>query len=291
MKRLRALLKSLVRMVALFVVMSFLTIISCQSKLIYFPRKYDPSVIARLQDNGAQLWEYRTSQGRQTAFYQPAKANPAAAPEFLWLVFGGNGSVALDYANMTGHLNDRFAFLYVDYPSYGLCEGAPNPATILESIRALKHEIETRISWGNVSWPKRSGIFGHSLGAAAGLMAVEELGLSAAVVCSPFTTMSDMARVRFGVSLDWFNRHRYDNRARLAVLSQRGTPVRIFHGVEDSMIPVAMSRELAASYGPNVTLTEIAGAEHNDIIDIAGEQIAAAMEESAEKHGVKATVP
>ncbi len=246
---------------------------ACQSKLIYYPKPYGQADLDEIARRGGKRIEANTSQGRQVAFYLPSRKTPAQPPEFLWLVFGGNGSLALDYSPEAAHWDARFGYLFVDYPGYGLCEGHPNPERIEESIVALTGKLQGDLHWDDAEFRARTGVIGHSIGCAAGLIAADRLQLQRAVLCAPFTTMTDMARRLLGWPLCYMNRHRFDNIARLTTISPRGTQVRAFHGQDDDAIPVSMSRKLAAMFPDNLRLTIVPDCGHNDVVPLASPEI------------------
>ena len=113
-------------------------------------------------------------------------------------------------------------------------------------------------------------------------MTAETLQFQRAVLCAPFTTMTDMARRTLGWPLCLLNRHRFDNIARLQTLAGGEAQVRIFHGTADEVVPVGMSRELAAKFPQIVRLTEMRESHHNEVVSDAGEGIGAAMRELAD---------
>lgn len=96
-------------------------IVSCQSRLIYFPRPYGAGVTAGWQRQSAgKTVDFQTSQGRQRAFLQ----GNLSSPRNLWIVCGGNGTVALDWSEwLARHAPRQDAWLLVDFPGYGDCEG------------------------------------------------------------------------------------------------------------------------------------------------------------------------
>jgi uncharacterized protein len=258
-----------------------LFLVSCQSKLIYYPRPYEPAELEAIGKRGGRRIEATTSQGHQVAFYLPSRKSPAQPPAFLWLVFGGNGALALDYAPETAFWDSGFGYLFIDYPGYGLCEGSPNPARIEESIVALTGKLRAELRWDEAEFRARAGVIGHSLGCAAGLIAADRFQLRCAVLCAPFTTMTDMARRVVGWPLCHLNRHRFDNVARLDALAPRGAQARLFHGQDDEVIPVSMSRTLAALFPRNIRLTEVPGCGHNEVVSLASPEIGRALRELA----------
>jgi len=138
-----------------------------QESYIYHPRPYEVADLDRAKALGVKAIRYKTSQGNQTAFLYQAE-DTATPPTTLWIMFSGNGSVALDWFALPWSCNDpQTAFLLVDYPSYGFCEGKPNPETILEnSEKALQRLCELK------SWKlgrDQLAVLGHSIGGAAAL--------------------------------------------------------------------------------------------------------------------------
>ena len=269
----------------LLVVCSLLVIIpvafltGCQSKLLYFPRAYPPGVPAwwAKETKGKPL-DYTTSQGRQRAFLLGNRTNP----EHLWIVCAGNATLALEWspwlrANAPG--ND--AWLLVDFPGYGDCEGSPSPGRIRESFNQVLPIAAAELDW---SLPADSGklrFFGHSLGGAACLIAASDHHIQQGVLVSPFTSTMDMARQVVGLPVGFLIWHRFDNAARLDELAAAGpAKIVILHGTADEVIPVEMGRWLAARHSGMVTLHEIKGGRHNDVNEVGRAELIEAIREA-----------
>lgn len=250
-----------------------------QARFIYFPEHTPEGTIRAFLTAGGQRLDFRTSQGRQTAWLRPAKrAQPA---ERLWIVCAGNGSQALDMESLqadSGLADD--AFLMVDYPGYGVSEGTPNPATIEENLRGAVPLACAACGIPVADLPARGQVFGHSLGCAAALLAAEHFGIKRAVLLAPFVSTMEMTKVMLHVPLGWLLTHRFDNRARLAALRTRGGHVWIFHGAEDQTIPVRMGRTLSSELGSAATFREVPGANHDYLLDLAHTEIYHAMREA-----------
>jgi uncharacterized protein len=252
-----------------------LLIAGCQTKLIYFPRPYGPAVTADWSEKtrGKPIG-FTTSQGKQRAFLQ----GNLTTPRNLWIVCGGNGTVALDWSDwLEKNAPHEDAWLLVDFPGYGDCEGSPSPARIRESLRIAVPLAEKSLGW-TISKPARLRFFGHSLGGAACLIAASEFGIQRGVLLAPFTSTMDMARRMTGLPLGFLVTHRFDNEAGLAELADRGPgEVIILHGSDDEVIPVSMSRRMADERKKIVRFMEIPGARHNTFQELNAEQVAAAL--------------
>ncbi len=248
----------------------------CQSKVIYFPRPYELGVTDdwRQKTSGVPI-NFTTSQGKQRAFLQ----GKLTAPRNLWVVIGGNASVALDWSDwIAAHAPSDDAWLLVDFPGYGDCEGKPNPDRMRESLRAVVPMAAHAVGLSTTTDKSRLRFFVHSLGAAASLIAANELGIQRGVLLAPFTSTMEMSREITGMPLGFLVTHRFDNEARLAEIIARGSAeVIIIHGTDDEVIPVEMSRELARGGETSVRLIEIPGARHNRIPDSHTDVLASAL--------------
>lgn len=272
--------KRLLRLVAILILTPVIFLLSCQSSLIYHPNPYRAEYETMLQADKGERVHFETSQGHQTAFYIPPIRPASGLPQTLWLCFAGNGSLALDWLYDTNAWDDRFAYLLVDYPGYGECEGSPNPARIRESGKAAVEALARHLHTSQAQLQPRMAVLGHSLGSAAALMAADDLGIRRGVLMSPFTTMTDMGRIVLGWPLCYLNQHRFNNRTTMGhVASRAGARFVIFHGAEDEVIPVRMGAELAAAHPQAVTFYAVPGGHHNDLLDLISPQIGRAMAE------------
>jgi pimeloyl-ACP methyl ester carboxylesterase len=266
---------------SLLVVIPLALFTGCQSNFIYFPRSYPPGVARKwAADTHGKLLDFTTSQGPQRAFL----LGELAQPRHLWLVCGGNGTVALEWSPwLRAHAPQNDAWLLVDFPGYGDCQGSPNPARIRETLAKVVPLAAAELGWSLPRDTAKLRFFGHSLGGAACLIAATDLSIQQGVLLAPFTSTMDMTREVIGVPLGFLVWHRYDNTARLAEIAARGSgKVVILHGTQDEVIPVTMSRTLAARYPQLITLREIPNGHHNDIPELAPAALAAALREVAE---------
>ncbi len=255
-----------------------LLLAGCQSQFIYFPRPYGEGITAQWQQRTAgKKIDFTTSQGKQRAFLQ----GNLKTPRNLWIFCGGNGTVALDWSEwIAENAPQEDAWLLVDFPGYGDCEGSPSPARIRESLKKVVPLAARELGWSDPPDPARLRFFGHSLGSAACLIAATEFGVQRGMLVSPFTSTMEMSGVLTGLPLGFLVWHRFDNPARLAELAARGPgKVVILHGTDDEAIPVWMSRKLAAKQKSTVTLREIPGGRHNTIPETHRAELAAALRE------------
>jgi pimeloyl-ACP methyl ester carboxylesterase len=240
-----------------------------QDRMIYFPSPYPPGYRAGWPAGLLEI-HFTTAQGRQSAFYLPP-ADGSKEPDRLWVAFGGNGSLTLDWLSLLSSLRDRSrtAFLLVDYPGYGHCEGKPSPASIQENAEAAFTEVCSQTGLASEALGRRTGILGLSLGCGVGLQFAASHPIDRVVLLAPFTSLSDMAQLRVGPLFKHLLRSNYDNRAGLARLAKRSPQptVWIYHGTDDSVIPCSMGRSLAQEHPQMVRYEAVPGADHNNLVE------------------------
>jgi uncharacterized protein len=250
-----------------------------ESRVIYHPRPYGAQVIQRFLNGGGKRLDYRTAQGRQTAWLiAPANQLPMGK---LWVVCGGNGTLALEMERIcrsTPLVGD--AFLLVDYPGYGECEGDANPKAIRENLQSAVALAVRELKLDPAKLPERVCALGHSLGAAVALLAVEEFHLRRAVLYAPFTSTKDMATHMLGLKLEGPPQHFFDNRNGLGELQRNKGRAWILHGTADNVIPITMSQKLAAEFPQTVTLKALPAGRHNDLHTTALKDLTEAMLEA-----------
>jgi len=254
---------------ALLLLSLALLVVLFQGRFIYFPLRYSPAELEEAKSIGVQEVRFRTSQGNQAAFFWQSE-DSEANPQNIWIVFGGNGDIALGWIGLVCDFPDpSTGFLLIDYPGYGICEGRPNPQSILENSEcALQALLEQK------RWKSDAGalcVLGHSLGGAAALQFAAKHIVSKIVVLSTFTSMDDMVRAQIHISLGPLLRHPFDNVTSLkAVLSRKQVPdIYIFHGEADELIPLKMGRALAQLDSKRIKFVPIPGAHHNDVVQMA----------------------
>lgn len=270
--------KRLLRLVAIAILTPVIFLLGCQSSLIYHPNPYRAEYETMLREAKGVRVVFNTSQGKQTTFYIPPRAVANGLPQTIWLCFCGNGSLALDWLHFTNSWDDRFAYLLVDYPGYGDCEGKPTPGRIRDSGKAAAAALAKHLDAASQDLQPRLAVLGHSLGCAAALMTADDLDVRRGVLISPFTSMTEMGRIVLGWPLCHLNLNRFDNRRTLGRVARReGASFVIFHGADDEVIPVSMGQELAAAHPQAVTFHQVPRAHHNDILALITARIGESM--------------
>src|SRR5438094_2457414 len=243
-----------------------------QHSLVYHPRPYDPDYARALRPNGEEI-SYLLPFGKQTAFYIPARNN-GRLPSRLWIAFCGNGSLALDWTTiLAGYPNSNDAFLLVDYPGYGQCQGYATIASTRVSSDAALNALAKRLALSEEQMESRLCTTGHSLGSAVAIDFAARHRVQRGVAISPFTTLREEA-ARIGGPLSRLLIENYDNRSGIAEIRKCNpeAKIAIFHGTKDEVIPVRVGRELAQK-SSFIDFFPVAGADHVSVLSEAHDKI------------------
>jgi pimeloyl-ACP methyl ester carboxylesterase len=254
-----------------------------QGYLIYHPRPYAPVVLTALPPHLVEI-AYDTAQGSQVAFYLPPHDSPTHAPEALWVLFHGNGSLALEWLeHLPRGLKTHTGFLLIDYPGYGKCTGRSSRDAIIASFEAALQTLQQRHPAVRPAVERSLNVLGYSLGAAAALELATRHPTQHIVLLAPFTSMRDIASHIVVWPITALLRERFDNLQALTTLARRPVPpaVTLVHGDADEVVPVAMGRALAQSFPALITYHELPGVTHS-LLERAAPLLAQAMAGRAE---------
>ncbi len=130
------------------------------------------------------------------------------------------------------------AVLIYDYPGYGKSTGAPTEAGCYAAGEtAYRHLVEKR------GVPANEVIqLGSSLGSGIATELATRHPCRMLVLCSPFTSVPDMAQKMFPfLPARWLARNKFNN---LAKIDKVGCPVFIVHGSADALVPCRMGERL-----------------------------------------------
>ena len=129
------------------------------------------------------------------------------------------------------------AVLLVEYPGYGRAPGTPSEKSIMDAVRAAYDwaAADPRID------PNRIVAYGRSLGGGAAARLATDRKVAAVILESAFTSVADFAAKFFAPA--FLIRDPFDSRD--ALKSYRG-PLLVIHGRQDTIVPIAHGRELAA---------------------------------------------
>jgi abhydrolase domain-containing protein 17 len=154
-----------------------------------------------------------------------------------------------------------FGVFAYDYPGYGQSTGTPDEASCKRAIQsAWNHLIRSGVPASSMV------VVCRSVGGGPGTWLASRENPAGLVLISPFTSAF---AVPFPFPL--FPRDRFPN---LKLIRTMRTPLLVLHGENDEVIPNSHGRKLVeASMASDKTFSLIRDAGHNDLFEVAGDEI------------------
>ncbi|MEX2291555.1 MAG: alpha/beta hydrolase [Mycobacteriales bacterium] len=241
-----------------------------QRQLVYLPGR-DPVPPAGAVISGALDVVLETEDGLELGgWYLPVAA--AGAPAVL--VANGNGGSRELRAPLARALADRgLSVLLFDYRGYGGNAGSPSEQGLALDVRAARRFL---LEVAGVP-ADRLLYFGESLGAAVVTELATEHPPAGLVLRSPFEDLASVGSVHYPLlPVRALLKDRYPVAQHI---SEVNTLTTVIYGTADSIVPPEQSRRVAASAAELHRLVPISGADHNDLVLIAGDDVARAVVE------------
>jgi fermentation-respiration switch protein FrsA (DUF1100 family) len=239
-----------------------------QRRLVFFPDVATVPPVAGVLP-GAREVVLHTEDGLDLGgWYLPAGRGDAPAV----LVASGNAGSRTLRAPLARGLSRRgLAVLLFDYRGYAGNPGSPSEAGLAVDVRAARRFL---VSEAGVP-PSRLLYLGESLGAAV----VAELAVdhppAGLVLRSPFVGLAEVGGVHYPfLPVRALLRDRFEVAEHVARVR---APVTVVYGGADRIVPPAQSRAVAERATRLEALVEVPGADHNDVVLVAGEPLVEAV--------------
>jgi uncharacterized protein len=226
-----------------------------QRRLMYFPdRTRTPPSAAGL--TGVTEHEIAAPDGAYVVTWW-GRAKPGQ-PTLLY--FHGNAAALVARApRVERAMSEGWGIAMMTYRSFGGSTGTPSEvANVADALRTL--------DWLETQGVTRRSIilYGESLGTGvATQVAVERPGIAGLILDAPYTSTVAVAKARYPfLPVEWGMLDRYETERHILRVT---CPILIFHGRLDSIIPVAMGREIARVAPEPKQYIELPNAGHIDI--------------------------
>lgn len=146
----------------------------------------------------------------------------------------------------------------VDYRGYGLSEGSPDEMGLYRDAEAAFDYLTVRLG----KLEATIAVYGRSLGAAVAVELATRRGVWALILEAPFTSIKALGRHAYPFVPTWLLvRARFDSLAKMpSVMS----PVLVFHGTRDEIVPTDMGRQIYGAVIGYKRLALLDGGSHND---------------------------
>jgi uncharacterized protein len=235
---------------------------------------------------GCQLLTLKTPDGQQVAaIFGPAQtanggpvADPAHAPTLVF--FYGNAMCMKNAMDLFDEYRKLGANVLVpDFLGYGMSSGKASEAGCYATADAVWQWLQSQPGVDG----RKIIVTGWSLGAAVAVDLAARQPVAGLATFSGFTSMNALVAHLYPFIPNTLVTLHFNS---LEKMPRVTCPIVIGHGIDDDMIPFAMSDQLAAAAkGPIVARIRAPHTRHNDFLDNADEQVIAALTRLVEHAG------
>ena len=225
-----------------------------QRKLLYLPDKN----IRLPEQYGLSDFEeyfiYNSDNIKIQLWYKPAKKH---LPTIIY--FHGNASHIGNRAGIFSALSNKgFGVLAVSYRGYGKSSGTPSEQGLYADARSA---INFAINQKNIPLSDII-IYGESLGSGVAVQMASEMNFAGLILQAPYTSIADRAS-----EIYWFLPVRMilqDNFNSLSKIAKIHSPLLIFHGELDSVIPISQGKAIFDAAPQPKKAVYFSDIEHNN---------------------------
>lgn len=234
--------------------------------LALFAYFYSDRLIFQPQTSSYQdtrdILKLKTADGVQiSALYLP---NPTA--KYTILYSHGNGEDLGDIRPILEEIRTiGFAIFAYDYRGYGTSEGSPSEPGSYQDIDAAYTYLTQQIGVA----PERIILLGRSVGSGPSMDLATRQPIAGLILESPFTSTFVVI-----TRLSLFPFDKFNN---LAKIQRVQRPVLVIHGTDDRVIPISHGQTLFQAANEPKQALWVQGADHNDVLEVAGAQYAKAL--------------
>jgi uncharacterized protein len=226
-----------------------------QDRLLFFPQPlYGPPPPAR-GDRAVEALEFTAPDGTHLRGWLLRSADVRAP---LVLYFGGNAE------EVSWQLRARawpapWSLALVNYRGYGTSEGSPSESDLFADALLVFDALAQRPDVD----PARIALIGRSLGSGVATFVASERPVRGVALISPFDSVTEVARHHYPwLPVRLLLRHPFDSLSRAPQIQ---TPLAVFAGGRDGVVPPAHSRRLFEAWAGAKRWIEIPEADHGDI--------------------------
>jgi len=231
---------------------------SLYDNLLFHPTKighYDAKFLA-----GTKIENVSLKRGKETLHCW--LLNKSGSSKVVLICHGNGGNLTNRAEIMKVFLDQNVSVFIFDYQGYGKSTGSPSiPKIMADSEVALNCLLKEK----NYK-PENIILFGESLGTGLACHLSTKIKSGGIILLSPYYSIMQLAReklVWLNLYPDFaFNFPPLDNGL---ILSQPHSPLLIFHGVKDRLIPAAHAEKLFKSAAEPKKLVLFKNSGHNDI--------------------------
>lgn len=233
----------------------YVVVVGClyvwQRQLIYVPdtRKVPPAEVGLAKV--AEVTLVTPDGERLVAWWSPPAAGKAVIIDYQ----GQGGAPSHRVHRIRPFVEDGFGILTLAYRGFGGSTGTPSEAALVADGKLAFDWVKAR----GID-PSRIVLFGESLGTGVAVQVAADRPVAGIILDSPYSSLTDVAQGRFPwIPVQWLMLDRFESARHIERVS---SPILIYHGDSDTVVPYALGKKLyAAARSPKVLLT-IPGGHH-----------------------------
>jgi len=209
-----------------------------QEKLLFHPGQGGPSPKSCNLEEVEEL-TIKTADGLNIALWHAASTKKNY-PTLIY--FHGNAGSLCDRPYKFRYFLDAgFGLLAVSYRGYGKSEGSPSENGIYLDAEATLHYARDVLKLQN----RHIILYGESLGTGVAIEMATRMTPAMLVLEAPYTSIADRSSELYPyLPVNLLLKHRFDS---IRKIGQVKTPLLIFHGERDSIVPVTHGRRILAA--------------------------------------------
>ena len=228
------------------------------SRAVYYPERYPAGWWDAQREIGAKDVWLLTADGVKLHAWWVERAGSPVATVFL---HGNAGNLSHRAPHARAIASAGSSVLLLDYRGYGKSAGRPTERGLMADADAgFQHLVSAGYR------PNQIVIHGESLGTAVAVPLAARKSPGGVILEAPFTSVADMAArvlpVVGPLLVGGFN-----SKAQIRNLR---APLLVIHGDQDETVPFSLGRALFEAANEPKSFWTVAGAGHNDIVEIAG---------------------
>ncbi|MGZ8408725.1 MAG: alpha/beta hydrolase [Hyphomicrobium sp.] len=245
-------LKSLALLAVLAILAHFSTK-AVQQRLLYFPDTRRTTPAEAELPNVAER-ELEMADGTRVLTWWGA-AKPGR-PTLLYF-HGNGGSFVTRSERIRKYMAHGYGLVMMTYRGFGGSAGTPSEkANVADALQVYDAVRASGVS------PSEIVVYGESLGSGVAVQVAAQREVGGVILDAPYTSIVDLATLHYPyLPARWLMTDRYET---LQSAGRVKAPVLIVHGEADDVIPVEMSRRVAAAMQGPVKLATFPGAGHSD---------------------------
>lgn len=230
-----------------------------QEKLIFHPQPISQEIIQHIKREHPEAQPVSISMKDSTEVKGWLVRGHGNA-QSLCIYFGGNGDEASRMIDQAGKYPD-WSFVLINYRGYGQSSGSPNEKHLFSDALQIFDYYSTRQEAKSAPII----VMGRSIGSGVAVYLGQNRPVDGIILATPYDSVLSITKEKIPIyPIEFMLRNRFDSLGRAAFVKK---PALILTAEKDRLIPPAHAKTLADKWGGKVYMVEIAGKDHNSIVE------------------------